>query len=699
MQRKNILKFVSLLGVSSFVMLAAASCTQAITPVPKSGITTSEPNTTNPNSSNNDRSMQGKMSEVNTNPSGDQGMVDVSAQQLASAKKSLMDLLDTETNKVALYSDYAGIQMTLESAYQTAKNASQNANPTVEELKSVQATLQTAIDKAASDKQAFDNAHLPLVTAYNNLKTTLLSKTKTLEGLTENKYKGIEDYVTNLFNIGSGITTKKLDSFSDPMPDVAAITKANDDLTEALTKLPDWKQNADKFDNFEGNPLSKTKLFTETSTTTQEQPANWSFAGYSVDLTTGASSTNLQNLNFAQRKVWMSNAGNTSLVSSPVTSNDVSWIYSLGGMGTKYTITFDYYGPNTAHLYFPYKLVKTADSGNLALQYKLNDGSVKAVHFKMTAQANSPAASGQSRAANDEATEATAGSDGTNGENSNANPAMPEVATMIETPTVDNINVAKIPLTNLNFGQNTIEFSLPTEPTNKVAPLIGNMYITSNPDSQTKIYDQIFGNTATTSDNRTSVTVDLLKGYGLASGWSTYVYEFNYSTNTAGTAADQQTSATSYLIGFIGGPGQRALVNRSTRTDGPTTQTSQRTLTIYVNAPKEGEYYISGSYLTSTNRNLKLSVDNTTNTTNSVSVSATGKGNWNTLGEFNTQMEGSIVTSTMKRTLTLKQGLNKVLLSDVSNADTPYVGNLTFTLNTTTPTSAESSSAGAEVQS
>ncbi|SYV94607.1 Mycoplasma haemagglutinin, partial [Mycoplasmoides gallisepticum] len=90
---------------------------------------------------------------------------------------------------------------------------------------------------------------------------------------------------------------------------------------------------------------------------------------------------------------------------------------------------------------------------------------------------------------------------------------------MNPTPTVADINIAKVTLSNLNFGTNTIEFSVPTtakEGTSKVAPMIGNMYITSNDQNQRKIYNEIFGNT---SNGSTSVTVDLLKGYSLASGW------------------------------------------------------------------------------------------------------------------------------------------------------------------------------------
>ncbi|SYV95209.1 Mycoplasma haemagglutinin, partial [Mycoplasmoides gallisepticum] len=126
-----------------------------------------------------------------------------------------------------------------------------------------------------------------------------------------------------------------------------------------------------------------------------------------------------------------------------------------------------------AYLYFPYKLVKSDDS--VGLQYKLNNNNPVALNFGAEANANGPAAS------------------------------------------VDNINVAKVNLANLNFGENTIEFSVPM---NKVAPMIGNMYITSDVANQGAVYNQIFGNTNSSSDAAaTSVTVDMLKGYSLASDW------------------------------------------------------------------------------------------------------------------------------------------------------------------------------------
>ncbi|MES3497609.1 hypothetical protein QMY45_03930, partial [Mycoplasmoides gallisepticum] len=75
MKRKNILKFVSLLGIGSFVMLAAASCTTPVNPTP------------NPNPPS------GGMNSGDTNP-GNGGGMDNSAQQLAAAKTEAKAVID-----------------------------------------------------------------------------------------------------------------------------------------------------------------------------------------------------------------------------------------------------------------------------------------------------------------------------------------------------------------------------------------------------------------------------------------------------------------------------------------------------------------------------------------------------------------------------------------------------------------------------
>ncbi len=679
-------------------MLAAASCTSATTPTPNP---TPKPDSMpNPgggmNGGNTNRGNGGGMMGDNPNPGNT-----TPEQQLAAARKTLTDLLGTENTNVAFYADYAKIQSTLNAAYMTAKTASENTSASLENLRSASTTLQAAIDKAASDKRAFDSANQSLVTAYNNLKTTLQFKTTSLEGLSENKYSGIKNHLSKLFDRGSAITAKTLDPTSGERPTLEKVNEANNSIKMAISpeSLKKWKDNADKFNEFEKNPLSKEKLSTGTdSAHNQEQPANWSFAGYSVDLTTGSDSNsqNLPNWNFAQRKVWTSEGqqhGRTVLVSSPVSSTDVSWIYSLAGEGTKYTLTFEYYGPDTAFLYFPYKLVKQADSSSVALQYSLNKTSSKLINFEPAETVSTNADESENEVATTSTTEARSSSE---------NLVADEVATsnneMNPTPTVSDINIAKVTLSGLTFGENTIEFSVPT---NKVAPMIGNMYLTSNSESQVKIYNEIFGNTSNSSDNSTSVTVDLLTGYSLVSGWSTYIGEFKQLMDTQmGTSSDSQTRKPSYLVGFIGGPGRRQLVNNSNKIQSPQTNSQQRTFTIYVNAPQDGDYYISGSYLTSDDRQLMFSspTGDSTSSMNNVTLTIQGKRNWTTLGAFNTQTNTNIVnpsnlSSGMQNahtTLHLKKGLNKVVISGVSNGDTPYIGNLTFTLNNNPSSNTES---------
>ncbi|WVH36322.1 hypothetical protein SE856_02525 [Mycoplasmoides gallisepticum] len=683
MKRKNILKFVSLLGIGSFVMLAAASCTTSVNPTPNPTPTPNpEPNPMpNPGGG-------GGMSGGNTNPGNGGGMMSdnpnpgntTPEQQLAAARKTLTDLLGTENTSVALYADYAKIQSTLSTAYMTAKTASENTSATLDNLRSASTTLQAAIDKAASDKRAFDSANQSLVAAYNNLKTTLQSKTNSLEGLSENKYSGIKNHVSKLFDTGSAITARTLDPTSGERPTLEKVNEANNGIKMAISSesLNKWKTNADKFNDFEKNPLSKEKLESTNDTAhNQEQPANWSFAAYSVDLT--SNSQNLPNWNFAQRKVWTSEGqegGRTVLVSSPVSSTDVSWIYSLAGEGTKYTLSFEYYGPDTAFLYFPYKLVKQADSNSVALQYSLNKASPKLINFQpvRTEPANA-----------DSTTNETTTTGSSESRSSSEVLVADEAATsnneMNPTPTVNSINIAKVTLTGLAFGQNTMEFSVPTDQTNKVAPMIGNMFISSNSESQEKIYNQIFGNTSNLSTDSRSVTVDLLKGYSLASGWSTYVGEFKRLTGANQTASDSQTSAPSYLVGYIAGSGQRTVNNVSNIIRNPQIAGQRRTLAIYVNAPSDGQYGISGSYISTNRTQRSLKFQTGSDDSNSVTINVTAKTAWTALETFDTSdTTNNVVSGNMaKRTLHLKQGLNKIVISGTN--DTPYIGNLTFTLN------------------
>ncbi|MES3497617.1 hypothetical protein QMY45_03985, partial [Mycoplasmoides gallisepticum] len=150
MKRKNILKFVSLLGIGSFVMLAAASCTSATTPTPNP-----EPKPTpnpepkpnpmpNPGGGDMNNPPSGGMNGGDTNPGNDGGM-DNAAQQLAATRTALTNLLSSKNANVEMYSDYAKIKNDLTAAYTTAETALQNQATTLEQVKNATSTLQAAI--------------------------------------------------------------------------------------------------------------------------------------------------------------------------------------------------------------------------------------------------------------------------------------------------------------------------------------------------------------------------------------------------------------------------------------------------------------------------------------------------------------------------------------------------------------------------
>ncbi|QMT98428.1 FIVAR domain-containing protein [Mycoplasma tullyi] len=675
MKRKNIIKFVSLLGMGSFVMLAAASCTQAISLVPNSSSSSNSENPSNTTLNKNTNSNSG--AEMNDAPSGGTEANNVD-QQLAAARQVLTTLIDSETNNISLYADYAKIKATLTSAYSTSKSTLDNENATVEQVKNATSTLQTAIDTAANNKRTFDSANQPLVTAYNSLKLTVKNENNVLGGLTETYFETIKNNLTTLYESGKTLTNQPLETMDGSVTLKAEdVAGANTKITDALSKLNDWKSNAETLSTgFLKEVLDKTKL-TGVDSSNQQQPGNYSFVGYSVDVGTGTSGSDRPNWSFAQRKAWTSN---TAILNQTQPVSDVSWIYSLTGTDGKYTLTFNNYGPSTGYLYFPYKLIKTSD--NVGLQYKLNNKEAQTVEFKPATQ--SAGTSRATEAAPPMALE-------------NADPAMNQTATMNETPTVADINVAKIKLTDLIFGQNTVEFSVPTmngESASKVAPLIGNMYITSSDDetNKNKIYDSIFGNTLSEDNNQKSVSVDLLKGYGLAANYSMLFYQLTNprSTNSA------QISSPAYFVGFIGGNQSRLgtitdtvmrmYPNFNSTPSGTNLDGDHRTYTIYVNAPQAGNYSISGSYIFSSSmanatRSIRFYKDN--DSTHAVDFIANKQADWNTVGNFNTMdnMTTARSSTNSNKTLSLQKGLNKILLAGINTGDTPYIGNLTFTLN------------------
>ncbi|MES3519087.1 hypothetical protein ACK3C2_00810 [Mycoplasmoides gallisepticum] len=687
MKRKNILKFVSLLGIGSFVMLAAASCTTPVNPTPNpkpdpmpnppsGGMNGGNTPTPNPNPPSG-----GNMNGGDTNP-GNGGGMDNAVQQLAAAKTALTTLLNGQTEKVGLYNDYAKIKDDLVKAYIAAKEISDKSHATLQEVNNAKTRLETAIKDAANSKTSFDEKNPELIKAYDALKQTITSEEMSLNQLMDANFETIKNHISNLYKQGKDIITATLDPTTGDGPQAMVVNQTNEAIVNATSKIEDWKTNATNLaTRFVKQTLNNANLVNETNN--QQQPGNYSFVSYSLDVN-GAQNNNRPNWNFAQRKVWVSTNGRTSPFSNSDANNstaltDVSWIYNLSGANSKYTLKFNYYGPSTGYLYFPYKLVKSDDAQNVGLQYTLNNKPAQRIEF---APAQSPSSGGTAHASDPQSPRAAATETDVSdsAEGSQAQTDMSS-SSMNKTPTVSDINVASVTLSDLNFGANTIEFSVPMGDS-MVAPMIGNMYITSNPLNVNQIYDDIFGNSLSNStDQNKAVTVDLLKGYSLATNWSIYLARF-----TDLMEETQTTPNPVYLVGYIGGSQGRQFtqglqVQNNLRS--PLAQNDQRTFTIYVNAPEAGEYYISGKYLTSQQRGLKLSADNMNN---SVTFTVQGKNNWTTLGSFDTSKtnatDGNDATvSGNKMTLTFKKGLNKIVVSsNTSNGETPYIGNLTFTL-------------------
>ncbi|AHB99853.1 VlhA.3.06 variable lipoprotein family protein [Mycoplasmoides gallisepticum S6] len=672
MKRKNILKFVSLLAIGSFVMLAAASCTSTTTPTPNPE---PKPNPT-PNPEPKPNSPSGGMNGGDNNP-GNGGGMDNSAQQLAAARTALTTLINSRTQNTELYVDYAKIQDTLVKAYDAAKAVLDNTASTTQNINQAKTTLETAINAAAKAKTDFNAANGALVTAYNALKETLKNEKSNLDLVMVAEFAAIKNNLDSLYQTAKTLVEGTLQPKMENSPQVEAVNQANQAIVDATQMLETRKNNASALNtSFLKETLKSASLSAATgdgAATVQQQPGDYSFVSYASDITS-------PNWNFAQRTVW---TADNNLVTSPLPNNsqnsapltDVSWIYTLSGTGAKYTLTFDYYGPQTGYLYFPYKLVKDADKNNIGLQYKLNDGNFEQINFAQTQPVESESA----------ATEpARSTMPQTAPENQTSEENMTVASQLNPTPTVSDINVAKVTLSNLKFGSNTIEFSVPTGEgeMSKVAPMIGNMYLTSSDSdvNKNKIYDDLFGNNSVQQDNQTAVTVDLLKGYSLATSWRTYIRQF---TGLTGNGA--QTSDPLYLIGLIGGSGNRAVASaQMNKKNNPHVNGATRTFTIYVNSPVSGDYHISGAYLqgSTTARSLKFSTG-TSGSNNEVTVTNLKQNNWTTLGHFDTKMTSTTVLGTgtpMKRTLTLSKGLNKIILSGVSNGDTPFIGNLTFTL-------------------
>ncbi|SYV94631.1 lipoprotein and hemagglutinin (VlhA) family protein, partial [Mycoplasmoides gallisepticum] len=232
MKRKNILKFVSLLGIGSFVMLAAASCTTPVNPTPNP---TPNPQPKPDPMPNPDGGMMGG----NTNP-GNGGGTDNAAQQLADAKAALTTLLNTESEKVGLYSDYANIQDTLVKAYTAAKEISDKSDATLQEVNNAKTKLETAITNAANSKTSFDEKNPELIKAYYALKETLKNEKSNLDSVMAAEFAAIKNNLDSLYQTAKTLVEGTLQPKMGNSPQVEVVNQANTNISNAVSKLETW---------------------------------------------------------------------------------------------------------------------------------------------------------------------------------------------------------------------------------------------------------------------------------------------------------------------------------------------------------------------------------------------------------------------------------------------------------------------------
>ncbi|MDC4181757.1 hypothetical protein [Mycoplasma bradburyae] len=540
------------------------------------------------------------------------------------AKTQLESVIISEMQKLAMYDDYSTIKSTLAQAYNNAKAIVNKSGVTNDELTSAKSALEAAINKANNDKTKFDSDNIELVNAYKALKEKVASEQTSLALITESKYNPIKEYIANLFTQAKTIISDTLQA--NNKPDAANITNLKNNIYSVISKLAEEKQKLDEYLNFKLFKISD-EMFSGDFKYTKKSANAQKIVGFSSDFNndvdSGAGATQWR----SAYRIIDKDETNSEQVTN------VRWIYSLetqtgeNKMPASFDISFEYYGGKTATLYLPYKLVKANQSNdNISLKYKLND----------------------------------------NEELKNVD---------VSKAKVDSIEVAKVQLTGLNFGNNKISFM--TE-SGKSAPMIGNIYIAANDTTADAVYNNIFGNQID-SMNPNKITVDFAKGYGLANkGFRVISGSSNVSTNITkftGKLEPSEVSSTYYLIGYLG----RYAPNS------PNNDANVRSYTFYVNVPVTGSYNISGYYNSGEDgRGLSFWKE---------SFGATGEGNeakfdiprtanWtDTLKSFNENQK----TSGSWGSLNLTKGLNKIIVSGKNkNKEAPNLGNVTFTLKENT---------------
>ncbi|MDC4182099.1 hypothetical protein [Mycoplasma bradburyae] len=533
---------------------------------------------------------------------------------LNNSKNELINLLKTEDSNISLYKDYSKIKNKLQNAYNSAKNVNNDSNAKNDVFIQTINELQLAINSAAKEKTAFDNSKHELVDAYNALKNTLSNKENDLRSIgDDSNYQEIKNQYESLYSEAELIITNTL---QDENLTKEKIQIAKNNIIDLISDINDKKAISNEYLNFKKFSLS-SENFIGDFLKTQNQASNWRIVSFSSNLSD-------PNIKFATRKI-------DKLPATDNLSNitDVAWIYDLRSQNNKsssYNLKFKYYSGSSAVLYFPYKTYTSSqNSNNLGLQYKLNNGD------------------------------------------------LIDISSNISDAQIGDIKIAKINLNGLIFGENIISFSAPL---NKQNPMIGNMYIAKSEteESINKINDNLFGNEKV-EGNPNTITVNFVKGYGMANKIATNLTKFNGKFN------DNEAAQTQYLIGYLG----------SKEGSGNDSQTD-RYYIFYVNASVEGTYKISGFYNSGENRGLSFWKDNYG--TNDSGKKAkfhnlnSGAGNWtDKLKMFNEQQK----TNDSSASLNLTKGLNKIIVSGLaSNSAAPNLGNITFTLDTTTQPAASS---------
>ncbi|MDC4183550.1 hypothetical protein [Mycoplasma bradburyae] len=529
------------------------------------------------------------------------------------ARTELNSLINDKETKVNLYEDYSKIKETLESAYNSSEIINTNPDSTLEQLQKAIADLQSAIDAAASTKTDFDNNNSELVTAYFSLKTILATKDNKISelGLNDIKYNWIKEHINSIYNSANTIINNTLQPVT-PL-DISTVNTAKQNIENSIksTDIQTYKTNVDGYVDFKKFPIiNDAEHFKGTFAKTGNQPSDKTIVAYSSNISEPS-------YKFAKRTI--------KDLGSSANPTDVAWIYDLKSgenQSASYDLKFTYYGGSSATLYFPYKSYSNLiTQDNFALQYKLNDG-----------------------------------------EN------VFDITSLIRDASVDDVKVAKIELTGLNYGDNTISFSIPSDKKN---PIIGNMYITlpNYSGSETKVYNSIFGNEAD-MQNKNKITINFAKGYGLANKSITEIKKINAAINNNGTATDN------FVLGYVG-----------SRDSGSNNDAVNiRYYSFYVNAPTEGLYEISGIYNSGESRKLVFwtkQYNNTETDGKAQFKNLMSSGSWdNSLKSFDSTNKDDGFKSTLK----LKQGLNKIVVSgDVNSSNAnlaPNLGNVTFTLST-----------------